>query len=452
MSVVSVVTDYRCPDPTADVSLNPGVNLRTGAKHFFEKFGSISSLENDLLVIASAVFAADLAIKRGTAEQFVREIILRVPVVNYHALVPHKSAIENILYLLSDDTWTLELDQTEGIQEAKQPWPLPCGKTLLFSGGLDSFAAAVDLLKSEKPSAILLVSHITANRTTIRCQDQLVSHLENQHIHIDRLVARVGGSSNKRLPFPLDRYREETQRTRSFMFMCLAALAARRTGKHNVVMLAENGQMAIHLPLTAARIGAFSTHTAHPEFIAETELLLSQLLGIKLKFENPYLYRTKAEVVSEVCLNHGNAIPISVSCWRGVRVQSGAKTHCGDCVPCLVRRIALESHNYISKDFSRDLFQENVSSLQESDEGKRNLSEFIEFVLAFANDSPDSLMVKFPDLISPYFSASDAIQMYKRFAKEAISVMSKYPHVKRFAGLGSNIRGASARKGGRNRT
>ena len=55
---------------------------------------------------------------------------------------------------------------------------------------------------------------------------------------------------------------ENSQRTRSFLFLVLGALAARRAGHIEIVYLAENGQMAIHLPLTQGRIGAFSTHTA----------------------------------------------------------------------------------------------------------------------------------------------------------------------------------------------
>jgi hypothetical protein len=56
--------------------------------------------------------------------------------------------------------------------------------------------------------------------------------------------------------------------------------------------------MAIHLPLTAARIGAFSTHTAHPDFVIEMEGLLGDVLSFKLRIVNPFLYRTKAECVT----------------------------------------------------------------------------------------------------------------------------------------------------------
>ena len=93
---------------------------------------------------------------------------------------------------------------------------------------------------------------------------------------------------------------ETTQRTRSFLFLILGGLVARRTGRREILYMAENGQMAIHLPLTEARIGAFSTHTAHPDVLIEMQKFLSIALAVELKIENPYVLRTKGEVVAVV--------------------------------------------------------------------------------------------------------------------------------------------------------
>lgn len=67
-----------------------------------------------------------------------------------------------------------------------------------------------------------------------------------------------------------------------------------------VVYIAENGQMAIHLPLTQARIGAFSTHTAHPEVLAKAEYFFSEALGLTFHIRNPYVHQTKGEVTKIV--------------------------------------------------------------------------------------------------------------------------------------------------------
>jgi hypothetical protein len=50
---------------------------------------------------------------------------------------------------------------------------------------------------------------------------------------------------------------ENSQRSRSYLFLTLAALCARRVGHDEVLVIAENGQMAIHLPITQARIGPY---------------------------------------------------------------------------------------------------------------------------------------------------------------------------------------------------
>ena len=63
------------------------------------------------------------------------------------------------------------------------------------------------------------------------------------------------------------------------MFLILAALVARRLGRRDLLMIAENGQMAIHLPLSTARIGAFSTHTAHPDVLDSMQTILSSALA-----------------------------------------------------------------------------------------------------------------------------------------------------------------------------
>src|SRR5208337_1510406 len=108
-----------------------------------------------------------------------------------------------------------------------------------------------------------------------------------------RLTVRTGGRNKGAFKFPSDADREETQRTRTFMFLAIAALCARRTGHKELVVIAENGQMAIHLPLSPARVGAFSTHTAHPEFVALAAEFFGCLLDTSFIVRNPYLYTTK---------------------------------------------------------------------------------------------------------------------------------------------------------------
>ena len=62
------------------------------------------------------------------------------------------------------------------------------------------------------------------------------------------------------------------------LFLTLAALVARWEGVRDVVVIAENGASGRALSLNSPRIGAFSTHTAHPEFVEIMGNVLSTLL------------------------------------------------------------------------------------------------------------------------------------------------------------------------------
>src|SRR5690606_21825621 len=110
---------------------------------------------------------------------------------------------------------------------------------------------------------------------------------------------RVFGRNKGEFHFPTDEERENTQRTRSFLFLSLAALTARRVGFRKIISIAENGQFAIHLPLNPSRVGPFSTHTANPKFVDLAKEIFIKLLSLdNLVIENPFLYKTKGEVVS----------------------------------------------------------------------------------------------------------------------------------------------------------
>src|SRR5262249_49846544 len=155
-------------------------------------------------------------------------------------------------------------------------------------------------------------------------------------------------------------------------------LVARRTGRREILYMAENGQMAIHLPLTEARLGAFSTHTAHPEVLLAMQRFLCTALQYPLVIKNPYVERTNSEVVKLGGNSYPELIPQTSSCWKNARLGGGA-THCGECVPCYVRRIAIE---YLGPDptlYKRDVWTEDFAALSADDAGRRNLFDLAAF-------------------------------------------------------------------------
>jgi 7-cyano-7-deazaguanine synthase in queuosine biosynthesis len=406
--------------------LQPGTNLVTGVTDLQRQFGDLTSLETDLMTVAAAVYALDLAEKRGQREEITRDLHLLVPVTNFHAFQMLRDDLTYILYLLTEDNWNIDFEPIAGIGESPVAWPDHHGTTLLFSGGLDSLAAAVDEL--DQGTALQFASHQTSNPVTRASQRQLYDGLCAAYATaIPWTSVRVTGKSTGTSTFPSSHDRENSQRSRSFLFLTIAAIAARRQGLRRILMIAENGQMAIHLSLTSARIGPFSTHTADPEAIHEMQCFLSALLACPFSFNNPFLYRTKAECVGAIIGNHEKLVEFSVSCWRSTRQDA---LHCGECIPCIIRRIALERNGLFLNEYKRDLFSLDIAGLDQYDSGKRNLIDLMLFCARFNDATSDAeLRYRFPDLVNLHIDPVSAIDMYRRFSKEALSVVSNYPGV-----------------------
>lgn len=407
---------------TADAIAHPRLAERltvySGAKQFKECFGDKpDSLEADLLILGALVYAADRSIAREAREQAGdRRIRLVVPVTNAPRLLPLAGLVERILGKLSSDYWRIEFTPYKGKASKKVQPATNGGRTLLFSGGLDSFAAA---LENQGPT-LQLVSHQTANTRTSTAQTALAARVSTAR-HCQFYVASRALDGK-------DASAESSQRTRSFLFLILGALAALRAGHSELLMLAENGQMAIHLALTAARTGPFSTYTAHPSVLALMEEFLGRALETSLRIVNPYVDKTKAEVVRIVRARMADAIPLTESCWRNARLPAG-KTHCGACVPCFIRRLAIEADGDPDPtSYARDVWALRPDQLDESDEGRRDICDLASFVHRFCTESDVDLEDGWPEL--GYQRNPDrptVIAMYRRFAQEARIVLKRYP-------------------------
>jgi hypothetical protein len=137
---------------------------------------------------------------------------------------------------------------------------------------------------------------------------------------------------------------EKTTRGRSFLFFAAGVFAGTGMPGHFALVVPENGLIALNVPLDPLRVGAFSTRTTHPFYIARWNDLLD-LLGISGRIENPYWDKTKGEMVAG-CANPAllaALVPKSLSCaspTKGRWLGRGTE-HCGFCLPCLIRRAAL---------------------------------------------------------------------------------------------------------------
>jgi hypothetical protein len=138
---------------------------------------------------------------------------------------------------------------------------------------------------------------------------------------------------------------ENTQRSRSFLFFALGALAASGMPDKTTLFVPENGLISLNVPLDPLRLGALSTRTSHPFFMACFNTLLRHL-ALPVELLNPYRHKTKGEMVVE-CHDHNflkNAAKDTMSCSAETkgRYHGEPHRHCGHCVPCLIRRAAMQ--------------------------------------------------------------------------------------------------------------
>jgi hypothetical protein len=183
-----------------------------------------------------------------------------------------------------------------------------------------------------------------------------------------------------------------------------------------------------------------STRHAHGQFLSLMERLGTGLFGRPIRVFNPYELTTKAEMV-RVLAPHPRLALATVSCWYqqwSGRGASQGRGHCGVCIPCLVRRVALESAGI---EVPPDHFDHDVLRLAMApgDAGRslgpyRSLVGFAARLTAcpswrrFLRDFPAAVEARPTSRMldeEDWFKALFA--MMKRFAREVETVLGKSP-------------------------
>ncbi|KFD23305.1 hypothetical protein GYRE_02238 [Yokenella regensburgei ATCC 49455] len=288
----------------------------------------ISDEVMDFLTISMAVTAADTFIVRDDCfDGWTRDINVSVRVINPTIWIKNKTYIEKALQFLSGDVWKFDFKK-DGM---KPPVPFKPvnGRRLinldgldcisLFSGGLDSAIGVIDILTAgEKP---LLISH--SYKGDKAKQEQISKGIKGKGN-----FSRLCTSAN---PIGRGMQRDITMRTRSLNFLAFAAVGAdavmKANNKNNIsIYVPENGFISLNAPLTNRRIGSLSTRTTHPYFIEMIQSIFDNV-GFKMKFTNPYQFKTKGQMVSE-CKDKNilaDIVDSTVSCshWKRKHQQCG---------------------------------------------------------------------------------------------------------------------------------
>lgn len=321
----------------------------------------------DFLEIASYVFTADCATKRGEwtdgngEEPWGRDLAFLVGVREpaFWESSKVKGLLQEVLRFLSNDSYSFQFVRLEKDRRVQTPyfefrdkedWPFhKPDRVVMFSGGLDSLAGVVEAAASG--AKLVLVSHRPVSTLDAR-QKKLFGELRkefpDQLIHVPIWI-----NKNERFN------REATQRTRSFLFAALGTVVAQVIDAKGVRFY-ENGVLSVNLPLAEEALRARASRTTHPV----TLHLLSQLAALvterTLTIDNPFLTKTKTEIV-QVLAKHKQADLMRLSCsCSHVIFQPNEKRHCGKCSQCIDRRFAVAGAGLLSqdpaKDYSTDVF------------------------------------------------------------------------------------------------
>lgn len=310
-----------------------------------------SDMAWDFLSIALSIFAADRFVLRSEAEDgWTRVMAVDVAVNDLKRWKPMAGKLAKAMRYLTGDIWTFSF--SAGGDKAPNFQSKLCDRdtVCLFSGGLDSFLGALNLVNDGLHP--LLVSQ--GSQKEVTPQKYLAGQLGLADHRFDGRVHEIWQQ-----PY------EGSTRSRSLLFIAYGVLAASSINV-NEIFVPENGLIAINPPMTPRRLGSLSTRTTHPFFFGQIEAILAAV-GINVKLRNPFEGVSKGEMLKKAkhpSLSH--LASSTYSCGKGKRKNG----QCGRCVPCLIRRAAFNSAGiadntkYVGGDIRRARTNDDVASVR----------------------------------------------------------------------------------------
>jgi hypothetical protein len=308
---------------------------------------NIPDVLTDMLEIAAYVYCADQFTTRGSelmtdmGADWRRSFRFKIPVRCPDVWTRNDvgEALVETLSFLSEDEYAFDFVQA-ATSTGLQPYldfSDPSAQTIipdeviLFSGGLDSLAGAVDELVGNQ-RRVVLVSHRSSTMIASK-QNSLVAKLRERTKSGQLFYVPVTVNKGEEAT-------EFTQRSRSLLFATLGLIVARMFGRNSLSFF-ENGVVSFNLPIADHVHGARASRTTHPRVLSDCRRLFSRLLSESITIQNPYVWKTKAEVV-QVLADRGCADLISetISCTR-VREATKQSRHCGTCSQCVDRRFSI---------------------------------------------------------------------------------------------------------------
>lgn len=343
-------------------------NIKTDIELLWKKFGTnnISEINEDFIIIALSVFAVDKRIPRKiSSNSWNRDLELFIPVFELEKWKENSSLLEKTISFLSGDNWHFNFRKTNHRfrKTSKRKYNIldksKYDSVSLFSGGLDSYTGAIELLEKNNNTCFVGFKEygLLAKR-----QYKLFNILDNLYNNSNINILLFSGTpyapiisqSGERYMGSL----ESTSRSRSLLFLAGALVVASIIGEEIPVFIPENGFIGLNVPLTPSRKSTCSTRTTHSYFINNLNKILLNV-GIKNKIENFYAHKTKGQMIDSVknsdAFKEGAGLTIScshpcLSRYDGITPP----VNCGYCYPCIIRRAAMNKIGFYDEKYNEN--------------------------------------------------------------------------------------------------
>lgn len=382
-------------------NITHSVDMKFGFEDLWTFAHDMESTAFDFLILSLVVYNVDRAINRlkFSLDGWHRSLIINcIPVKNVAKMQHAVTFFESAVNFLTGDTWFFnfiqapEYDYRPTIQKTFERGEFD--KVCLFSGGLDSLIGFIDeassLLENRK---ILLVSHKELGKEG-GDQKRILDICREKGFYNNQYERVLVNAGLKPKTWVNKSGAEGTFRSRSLLFFAAGIYVAHSISDKTSLIVPENGTISINIPLDKGRRGACSTRTTHPTFIKRIQNALTKI-GINNTIINPYQLKSKADMMIECYMNDDKKRILSTiyseSCSCAKRSHNrwwdrrgGNIRHCGHCLPCIYRRVALDivgADNIMN--IGTDMFDSRHFKIsdtkQESSNDIRSLIYFLEF-------------------------------------------------------------------------
>ena len=401
-------------------------NVKLGLPDFVRDVFHLSNRILDLLEIAAYVFCADRLISRGKRtilepHSWARTFYFAIKVRDYSFWDKPdvKERLKDALVFMSGDRayhFSFQPGHSTSPehlfdQEILQIEATDNTKVILFSGGLDSLGGIVECLKNTDDQ-LCLISHRSGPGRMTKTRKQLIQELRKRYpnrIKYYEFDCSLSGI----------RAKEETQRTRTFLFTSIAYALSNVLSLREFTVY-ENGITSLNFPTQQNQMNSRASRTTHPKtvtFLQNFFNTLSENDQHKIIISTPFLDKTKSDVFRIITeAGYEDFISSTVSCSHTYQSQDLA-THCGCCSQCIDRRFAAYASEMDDIDESGIYAFDFIKDEIESDEVRtmlvdyfRNAKYFAEWDLAKFSQE---MFIHFVDLLDYIPGANDREKVKK---------------------------------------